>query len=1075
MDEQPTLPVDEDVWQQAWPDAWSRYSARWSEAWQNHDVHALWKNWSSALESAGGISNPQRHKGTVVVPTEVVWKGPDSTRMPHLQRRLHRVWRRCRELLRQAELGRYDASLLQVFLGNIHALQSQGVLDENANTGNLADLEKVLTSTIAVHSQRGVEDRLDQWKAQAKAPGLAKLFQSLSCKPRPGLLAVPGLDGKLTADPGAVQAYAQSQWARKNHPALDEDLRQAYLHRVLPHIQPCSLDASVDDTFSMNELISALKSCKGTAPGPGQWAAEALLKAPPEALKLLLQLMQLICDTGAWPEALRLQEVTMIPKRPGSEDLRPISVTSVITRALEKMVLSRYKKWIQLVQPTDVTEVLLSVEGLIAEARSADGHRLFRQSDLSNCFTRLDPQLCKQLAISFGMRPQHAATLFDMNRSHPAIIRAGAAVGDWCTPERGMAQGDPISPMAAALMAGAHARVLKVEVPRASFFTYVDDRTLSTSTVEDMRSATELLSHLDQLSGQMEDSAKEEYACVGFSQEEVRGFPDMNFQFLDLLGIRMCLQSAAWEVSPKALGRWEQLQVRVRRLRSLSGGLRLSRDQLLAVVSATMGLVRWDAAWLLQEPPDLFKVTTSLELALQGRRRHVAWRHRGASWLMHPRGWLVEPHAIRWWSLVKRAQKLRFSQWSSVFTRAWTLDDGLSGCLASRIRDAYRSLGWQPTASPFTVRLPSGLCDLGLVSGATLGHALRHGWRTYIMQNYGPSRRHVSVDIHALDVAPIHKFLALRQDPNPALSWRCAVAAEPNLERLAHLADVDKHCPACPGRPIGTTFHMDMMWECVKTADLRRSFGLDLRTASLDLQGVSRDAWLQNAWTEFTPFPQQLSWTMDVLRSWIDELKALFLQHPPVQREGEFLVATDGSACHPEDADCRQAACAVAWRSASGIQVWSRALEVETTVNAAELSAVVVGATAADATSFSPVRLLTDHVEIVRRGGVSTIPVRAGKEALWEAWFALVRRGSSFASWVPSHRKALHLDIPEEWRILNHHADVAAGRCAAAAAASKRDWCANLRARRELAVKILRYKRAAFADSHALLLQSMRA
>ena len=631
---------------------------------------------------------------------------------------------------------------------------------------------------------------------------------------------------------------------------------------------------------------------------------------------------------------------------------------------------------------------------------------------------------------------------------------------------------DPISPMAAALMAGAHARVLKVEVPTASFFTFVDDRTLSTRTVQDMQSATELLSHLDQLSGQMEDPAKEEYACVGFSQEECRSFPDMNFQFLDLLGIRIFLQSDDWEVSPKASARWEELQTRVCRLRSLSRGLRLSREQLFAVVSATMGLFRWDAAWLLEEPSDLFKVTTSLELALQGRRRHAAWRHRGASWLVQPKGWLVEPHAIRWWSLVKLVQRLRFSQWSSVFTRAWSSEDGLSGCLASRIRDAYKSLGWQPTASPFTVRLPSGLCDLGMVSGATLGHALRHGWRSYMMRNYGPSARHISVDIPAIDVAPIHKFLAQRQDPNPALSWRCAVAAEPNLERLAHLVDVDKHCSVCPGRPVGTTFHM--MWECLKTAGLRRSFGLDLNSASLDLQGTPRDAWLQNAWSEFRSLPQQFSWTMAVVHSWIDELKACILQHPPLQRQGEFLMATDGSACHPADADCRQAACAVAWRSACGIQVWSRALEVETTVNAAELVAVVVGATAADAASFSPVRLLTDHAEIVRRSDLSTIPASAGKQVLWEAWFALVRGGSTSASWVPSHRKASHLDIPEEWRILNDHVDIAAGRCAAAAAALKADWCAELRARRALAVKILQYKRAAFADSHALLLQSLR-
>ena len=49
---------------------------------------------------------------------------------------------------------------------------------------------------------------------------------------------------------------------------------------------------------------------------------------------------------------------------------------------------------------------------------------------------------------------------------------------------------------------------------RSQLFTYVDDRTLSTRTVEDMQDATLLLRELDALSGQMEDAGKEEYACL---------------------------------------------------------------------------------------------------------------------------------------------------------------------------------------------------------------------------------------------------------------------------------------------------------------------------------------------------------------------------------------------------------------------------------------------------------------------------------------------------------------------------------------------------------------------------------
>ena len=155
--------------------------------------------------------------------------------------------------------------------------------------------------------------------------------------------------------------------------------------------------------------------------------------APPDALKLLLLLCQFICDTGEWPEALRLQEVIMIPRGLALTTCGPFrSHECTVTRALEKMLLSRYRSWLQQVQETDVASVVLSVDTLISEMRVANGRRCFRKSD-------------KQLAISFGVRAQHAATLFDMNRSRPAIIRAGSAVGALQTPSGVWRKGSHLS------------------------------------------------------------------------------------------------------------------------------------------------------------------------------------------------------------------------------------------------------------------------------------------------------------------------------------------------------------------------------------------------------------------------------------------------------------------------------------------------------------------------------------------------------------------------------------------------------------------------------------------------------
>ena len=380
--------------------------------------------------------------------------------------------------------------------------------------------------------------------------------------------------------------------------------------------------------------------------------------------------------------------------------------------------------------------------------------------------------------------------------------------------------------MAAALVAGAHSRVLFAELPDFRFFTYVDDRTLSSSCCQQMIQAVNLLGELDRLSGQQEDAAKEELAGFALSDEFQENFPQTNHEFLDLLGIRFHFDGTSTALSPKAAARWSELQLRLQRLRKLAKGLRLSSHQLFQVVKAEMGLLAWDAAWLISDPPGLRKMTTLVELTLQGRHRHAAWRHRGASWLLLPRGWMVEPHAVIWWCLFFVAHRLRHSPWYDLMIQCWHSGCGLMGRLAFRLKNAYEALGWQPTDSPFVFRLPAGLCDIGMLSAASLGHAIRQGWRAHQMQFLARLRtRHVSVDISSVDLVPLHKFLHMHRDDNPALAWRCAVAAEPNLERLAHVADVDKHCPHCPGHPVGTTHHI--MWDCCKTAPLRPQFRVE--------------------------------------------------------------------------------------------------------------------------------------------------------------------------------------------------------------------------------------------------------
>ena len=98
----------------------------------------------------------------------------------------------------------------------------------------------------------------------------------------------------------AVQKLAEEAWRQKAHPALDEERVRAFLNRVQPYVEARDVPDGVDNPFTEQELLRALRQCYGSAPGPCQLQAEVLLAAPPEALGK---------DTAQWPDALRLQEV----------------------------------------------------------------------------------------------------------------------------------------------------------------------------------------------------------------------------------------------------------------------------------------------------------------------------------------------------------------------------------------------------------------------------------------------------------------------------------------------------------------------------------------------------------------------------------------------------------------------------------------------------------------------------------------------------------------------------------------------------------------------------------------------
>ena len=752
----------------------------------------------------------------------------------------------------------------------------------------------------------------------------------------------------------------------------------------------------------------------------------------------------------------------MIPKKAGSPDFRPIGVTCMVTRCLEKMLLRRYRAWTKDIQCTDALQVLFGVEDAVSRAVAQGSPLFIRQSDLSNCFTRLDAELANQLARAFGMRPKHADLFFGLNHRRPAIIRTGAVAGDWKVPDRGLAQGDPVSPLGAALYAAAHAAVLASEVPGVVFHTYVDDRTTVATTTQDLSSAVQVLHELDNLSGQKEDDSKEELAFVNASPQDFDMFSSARTDYLDLLGIRLDLNgSAPPRLAPKAKARTEQLALRLERLRKISRCLHLGEHRRQRAVATSLSLLRWDAAWIDCDLQTFSKLTTQIEITLQSRKRYAAWRHRGAAWIVQKQGWKLEPVAMATFAAVFAARRMQQSVWSEGLKDAWSHELGARSCLVDRIRDAYAKLHWGATESPYVVQLPQGRFDLSLVSDAVLSHLLRQGWRNHIMQNC-VSSRHVSIDVDTIDSTPLHSFLERNRGSMWALAWRCVTAAEPNYERLAHIPNsgLGPACALCSAER-GSTWHL--MWQCPGTQHFRDKHRLELQDLENQVPANASSAFLQNAWAPAPVPPRSLDWTFDTVEVWIQGLLAEFRTRPPSRSQGRIFIATDGSAQNPAAPDIRVAAFSVAWPSGNEDCTWSQPLgRIETTVNAAEVVAVLVAASAAERAGIADAHFLTDHHAVL--SGLAGATVSVGKSSLWRSLRAVLRRQSFEVSWVPAHGRSGHLKVPDFWRCLNKLADEAATTCSLEASAASSSWSTALTRRRSLVAKILHFKMDVFDD-----------
>lgn len=232
------------------------------------------------------------------------------------------------------------------------------------------------------------------------------------------------------------------------------------------------------------ETLNRMKS--NSACGPDGWRVGELKQLPDELIARLVELLDIVEETGIWPNALTHGLVTLVTKGEGSrpEDLRPISVMSVVYRAWASTrlrdVISWQEKWIQECQhgfrtghgPEDVWwKLAVQVGRALLEGSDLAGISL----DYSKCFDRISITIVLRLAERIGMDARLLKAIKGMFDQLQRRFRVNGAVGKPFTSTNGILQGCPLSVIFLNLLVCIWIRTVKAEVPDAEPHAFADD------------------------------------------------------------------------------------------------------------------------------------------------------------------------------------------------------------------------------------------------------------------------------------------------------------------------------------------------------------------------------------------------------------------------------------------------------------------------------------------------------------------------------------------------------------------------------------------------------------------------
>ncbi|CAE7488539.1 gcs-1 [Symbiodinium sp. CCMP2592] len=350
------------------------------------------------------------------------------------------------------------------------------------HAANLAGATQVISHLHAELQQQETEARVHRWRCRVEEdPSRALAWVKRKADHQLAMEQSPQAHAGVPSSvhPASIVEEHGKVWLQhwKPESPVNFDAVQRILDRV-----PGGPQSDIVLQVEAEALMRATKAMRGKAMGPDRWSAELLLRLPVPWWEAAATLWNAVLSTKYVPRLWRRALIALVPKR--LDEYRPIALCPVIWRAgahcISRNVLPWMDTWLghhtlggaPCRGPGDAHARLFHAW--------QSGGKVFCQQDLTRFFDSLDVQavgmVLRHLGAPAGLAEPLTSFYQDASR---LFLHEGRSSSAWGSPARGLAQGCPLSPMAAVAVGHIWAMwVQSFAKGRTDCLIFIDDRVL---------------------------------------------------------------------------------------------------------------------------------------------------------------------------------------------------------------------------------------------------------------------------------------------------------------------------------------------------------------------------------------------------------------------------------------------------------------------------------------------------------------------------------------------------------------------------------------------------------------------